>query len=144
MNYQKGDKIDVIAQNSEKFITFAFKNRCFQDSFSFLSSSLDKLVKLSKYEDGEKKQNWQNNFKFSKRNPYVSNDEDLDLLTDKGVYPYDCFTSFDKFRENNYPQKRHSTVISPKVILKMMNTKEHRKFGNTSVLETSVNTTTCI
>ena len=56
-------------------------------------------MKLSKYEDGEKKQNWQNNFKFSKRNPYVSNDEDLDLLTDKGVYPYDYFTSFDKFRE---------------------------------------------
>ena len=80
-------KIDVIAQNSEKFITFACKNLCFKDSFSFLSSSLDKLVKLSKYEDGEKKQNWQNNFKFSKRNPYVSNDEDLDLLTDKGVYP---------------------------------------------------------
>ena len=126
-------KIDAIAQNSEKFITFAFKNLCFKDSFSFLSSSLDKLVKLSKYEDGEKKQNWQNNFKFSKRNPYVSNDEDLDLLTDKGVYPYDYFTSFDKFRENNYLQKRHFTAILPKVILKMMNTKEHRKFGNISV-----------
>ena len=98
-------KIDVIAQNSEKFITFAFKNLCFKDSFSFLSSSLDKLVKLSKYEDGEKKQNWQNNFKFSKRNPYVSNDEDLDLLTDKGVYPYDYFTSFDKFREKQLPPK---------------------------------------
>ena len=42
-------RIDVIAQNSEKFITFAFKNMCFKDSVSFLSSSLDKLVKLSKY-----------------------------------------------------------------------------------------------
>ena len=62
-------------------------------------------MKLSKYEDGEKKQNWQNNFKFSKRNPYVSNDEDLDLLTDKGVYPYDYFTSFDKFREKQLPPK---------------------------------------
>ena len=98
-------KIDVIALNSEKFITFAFKNLCFKDSFSFLSSSLDKLVKLSKYEDGEKKQNWQNNFKFSKRNPYVGNDEDLDLLTDKGVYPYDYFTSFDKFRDKQLPPK---------------------------------------
>ena len=98
-------KIDVIALNSEKFITFAFKNLCFKDSFSFLSSSLDRLVKLSKYEDGEKKQNWQNIFKFSKRNPYVSNDEDLDLLTDKGVYPYDYFTSFDKFRERQLPPK---------------------------------------
>ena len=51
-------KIDVhtvIALNSEKFMTFAFKNLCFKDSFNFLSSSLDKLVKLSKYEEGEKK-----------------------------------------------------------------------------------------
>ena len=47
-------KIDVIAQNSERFITFGFKNLCFKDSFSFLSSSLDKLVKLTKYEDGVK------------------------------------------------------------------------------------------
>ena len=98
-------KIDVIALNSEKFITFAFKNLCFKDSFSFLSSSLDKLVKLSKYEEGEKKPNWQNNFKYSKRNLYVSNDEDLDLLTDKGVYPYDYFNSFDKFRERQLPPK---------------------------------------
>ena len=37
-------------------------------------------------------------FKFSKRNNFVSNNEDLDLLTDKGVYPYDYFDTFDKFR----------------------------------------------
>ena len=98
-------RIDVIALNSEKFITFSVKNLCFKDSFSFLSSSLDKLVKLSKYEEGNKKENWQSNFKFSQRNPYVSNDEDLDLLTDKGVYPYDYFTSFDKFREKQLPPK---------------------------------------
>ena len=52
-----------------------------------------------------KKNEWDKNFKFSKRNPYVSNDEDLDLLTDKGVYPYDYFTSFDKFRERQLPPK---------------------------------------
>ena len=73
--------------------------------FSFLSSSLDKLVKLSKYEDGQKKQHWQTNFKFSKKNPYVETDEDLDLLTDKGVHPYDHFTSFDMFRGKQLPPK---------------------------------------
>ena len=98
-------KIDVIAQNSEKFITFGFRNLCFKDSFSFLSSSLDKLVKLSKYEDGNKRENWDKNFKFSKRNNYVSNTEDLDLLTDKGVYPYDYFDTFDKFRDKQLPPK---------------------------------------
>lgn len=101
---EKG-KIDVIAQNSEKFITFAFKNMCFKDSFSFLSSSLDKLVKLSKYEDNVKKDKWTKNFKFSKRSPYVTNDDDLDLLTDKGVYPYDYMNSFDRFREKQLPPK---------------------------------------
>jgi hypothetical protein len=134
-------KIDVIALNSENFITFAFQNICFKDSFSFLSSSLDKLVKLSKYKDNEKKKDWQKNFKFSQRNPYVSNDEDLDLLTDKGVYPYDYFTSFDKFREREH-QKKSFTAILQKVILKMMNTKGHSKFENILVLETLVNTTT--
>ena len=65
-------------------------------------------MKLSRYEDGQKKQHWQKNFKFSNRNPYVSNDIDLDLLTDKGVYPYDYFTSFDKFREKQLPPKEAS------------------------------------
>ena len=37
----------------------------------------------------------------------MSNDEDLDLLTDKGVYPYDYFTSFDKFRERELPPKEN-------------------------------------
>ena len=41
--------IDVIAQNSEQFIMFGYGNLQFKDSFSFLSSSLDILVGLSKY-----------------------------------------------------------------------------------------------
>ena len=44
-------KIEVIIQNSEKFITFSFGSLQFKDSFSFLSASLDKLVKLNKYEN---------------------------------------------------------------------------------------------
>ena len=32
----KSSKIECVAQNSEKFITFRFKNICFKDSFSFL------------------------------------------------------------------------------------------------------------
>ena len=85
-------KIDVIAQNSEKLISFGFDHLIFKDSFGFLTSSLDKLVKLNKYKEVNGVDvlinNWQNNFTFSKQNEYIKNDHDLHLLTDKGVYPY--------------------------------------------------------
>ena len=42
-------RIEVIAQNSEKFITFSFGACQFKDSFAFLTASLDKLVRLNKY-----------------------------------------------------------------------------------------------
>ena len=58
-------KIDVIVQNSEKFITFSFGCLQFKDSFSFLSASLDKLVKLNKYENNEKMKDWQNHFRYT-------------------------------------------------------------------------------
>ena len=98
------DKISVIAQNSEKFVAFTVDNLEFKDSFSFLSSSLDKLVKLTKYEKDEKRMNWASGFKFSKKNIYVNDESDLDLLTDKGVYPYDYFTDFTKFNETSLPK----------------------------------------
>ena len=98
------DKISVVAQNSEKFITFSVDNLEFKDSFSFLSSSLDKLVKLTKYEGNDKRDEWQKGFNFSKKSIYVNDDNDLDLLTDKGVYPYDYFTDFTKFNETSLPK----------------------------------------
>ena len=73
--------IDVIAQNSEKFITFGFDHLLFKYSYSFLSSSLDKLVKMNKYvENGGHNQlldNWKDNFKYSSRSEYVRNEHDL-------------------------------------------------------------------
>jgi hypothetical protein len=44
-------RINVIAQNSEKFITFGFDNLQFKDSYSFLSSSLDRFVQINKYKE---------------------------------------------------------------------------------------------
>ena len=106
---------------------------------------MDKLVKLSKYEDGQKKQHWQNNFKFSKRNPYVETDEDLDLLTDKGVYPYDYFNSFDKFREKQLPPKEaFYSNLTESHIEDDEYERAFKGYGNTLVWKTLVNTTTCI
>ena len=68
-----------------------------------MSASLDKLVQLTKYEDGVKRKEWEKNFKYSKRNKYVKTKEDLDLVTGKGVYPYDYFDVFSKFYERELP-----------------------------------------
>ena len=42
---------------------------------------------------------------IQKTNPYIKNNTDLDLLTDKGVYPYDYMNSFNRFNEEQLPKK---------------------------------------
>ena len=89
----------------------------FKDSFAFLTASLDKLVKLNKYDVVgkdendkpiyQKREGWQEQFKQTSSNPYVKSKTDLDLLTEKGVYPYDYMSSFDKFNEQQLPSKEH-------------------------------------
>jgi hypothetical protein len=110
-NLNTKKRIDVIAQNSEKFISFGYDHLVFKDSFSFLSSSLEKLVKLNKYVeiDGEDvlMDNWHEHFKHSMNNECVKDKSDLDLLTEKGVYPYDYMNSWDKFNETQLPDKKH-------------------------------------
>ena len=101
----------VIAQNSEKFVTFGYEYLGFKDSFSFLQSSLEKLVKVNKNKeiDGEDVliDNWQNNFSFSRKNPHVKNDEDLHYVTEKGIYPYDYMNTWEKFDETELPSKEN-------------------------------------
>ena len=103
----KKEQISVIAHNSEKFITFSLNRLEFKDSFSFLSSSLDKLVKLTKYEDNKLRDNWQEHFKYSVKGKYIKNEKDLFLLTEKGVYPYDYCNDFNKFNDTELPEKKH-------------------------------------
>ena len=109
----KGEDINVIAQNSEKFITFGFQHLQVKDSFSFLTSSLEKLVAISKYDDSDKpnknewkiRDGWENNFTHSSKSDYVKSSKDLNLLTEKGVYPYDYMNNFDRFNEEQLPSK---------------------------------------
>lgn len=66
----------------------------FIDSFQFLSTSLEKLVKnLSK--EGEEK------FKHL----YYKIKEKMNLLMRKEVYPYEYMDSMDKFREQCLPER---------------------------------------
>ena len=66
-------------------MSFTLKNNIvFIDSMSF--SSLDKLVKNLSKED----------FKYLSE---VLSGEKLELVKKKGIYPYECFNSFKKFKE---------------------------------------------
>ena len=80
-------KINVILNGLEKYMSFTINNKLsFIDRFQFLSSSLDSLVKnLDK-----------DNFK------YLSQEFDknkLDLVKQKGFYPYEYMCNFEKFKE---------------------------------------------
>ena len=66
------------------------KNIVFIDSMLFMNSSLDKLVKNL------------NDFEYLSG---VFKGEQLDLLKQKGVYPYEYMNSFKRFKEDKLPGK---------------------------------------
>ena len=79
--------INVIPNNMEKYLAIMLGNHLiFIDSFQFMSSSLDKLVSNLPKES----------FKYTSKR-FIG--KKLDLMTRKGVYPYDYMDSFDKFNE---------------------------------------------
>ena len=102
-------KIDVIAQNSDKFINIWFDSLSVKDSSGFITASLDKLVSMTKYDNADEKDrskwiwrdNWQSSCRYSSKNDIIK----TDLLTEKGVYPYDYMNTFDKFNEEQLPSK---------------------------------------
>ena len=67
--------VDVIPNGSEKYMSFTLgKNSIFIDSMLFMNSSLDKLV------------NNVNDFKYLSS---VFKGEQLELVKQKGIYPYE-------------------------------------------------------
>ena len=103
----------------------------FKDSFSFLQSSLEKLVKFNKYKEIDGVDvlidNWQNNFIFTKQNPNVTNHDDLHFVTEKGIYPYDYMDLWDRFNETELPSKEH--FHSKQKIDQMKIMKELSRYG---------------
>ena len=69
------------------------KHLLFIDSFQFMSSSLDRLVSNLPKES----------FKYISE--LFKNEEELNLMTQKSVYPYDYMDSFDKFNKTELPTK---------------------------------------
>ena len=88
----------VIPTNKEKYISFTFGNYKFIDSFSFLSSSLDKLVSNSK------DLNIFNNLSKGLKKYYNNiNNEDINIMKRKGVFPYDYCNSYERLINSGYP-----------------------------------------
>ena len=92
--------INAIASNMEKYMSFTLGNHLtFIDSFQFMASSLNKLVsnlpiEALKYTSQE--------FKGKK----------LDLMAQKGVYPYDYMDSIDKFSEKLPPKEEFYSILN--------------------------------
>ena len=79
-----------IAKNSEKYISFSLGQLRFIDSFNFMASSLDKLVKACPKTSFDLLRS-----KFG--------NEHIDSLLQKGIYPYEYMDSFYKFKETCLP-----------------------------------------
>ena len=88
-----GLRISVIPNGLEKYMAFTInKNLVFIDSVQFMNSSLDKLVKNLNDKD------------FKYLNEEFSN-EQLKLVKEKGIYPYEYMKSFKRFSEDKLPDK---------------------------------------
>ena len=94
---KKGEKqdlnINTIPNNMEKYVAFMLGNHLtFINSFHFMSSNLDKLVSNLSKDD------LIYTYKAFKG-------KRLDLMSQKGVYPYDFIDSFEKFKQMGLPTK---------------------------------------
>ena len=86
-------QINAIPNNMEKYMAFMLGDHLvFLDSFQFMSSSLDKLVSNLPKDD----------LKYTSK---AFKGRRLELMTRKGVYPYDYMDSFEKFNQKELPTK---------------------------------------
>ena len=88
-----GLKIIVIPNGLEKYMAFTInKNLVFIDSMQFMNSSLDKLIKNLNDKD------------FKNLSEEFSDDQ-LKLVKEKVIYPYEYMNGFKRFNEDKLPDK---------------------------------------
>ena len=87
-------KIDVIPNGLEKYMAFFLnKNLVIIDRMQFMNSSLDKFVNVS-----------DEDFKYLIEEFGSKN---LELLKQKGAYPYEYMNSFKRFNEKKLPARNY-------------------------------------
>ncbi len=91
----KGKKsVKCIPNNMEKYLEFEICKLKFIDSLQFMNSSLSQLVDNLAKEGTEKFNHTKAHWKDTKK---------VELVTRKGVYPYEYMDSFEKFEEISLP-----------------------------------------
>ena len=100
-------KINVIPNGLEKYMAFFLsKNLAFIDSMQFMNSSLEKLVKNLVDKD----------FKYLVKEFGSKN---LEVLKQKGAYPYEYMNSFKRFNEDKLCARKYF-YSSTKDLVKMV------------------------
>ena len=92
------EDIEVIGPSSEKFNAIRVnKKLLFLDSYSFFHNSLDAMAK---------NMDKQSDYKLTRAflNQYFD-DKHIDMLLQKGIYPYEYFTSVSKYNETTLPPR---------------------------------------
>ena len=85
--------IRVIPNNMQKYLAISIGRVQFLDSFQFTMKPLDKLVSTIDDKD------------YIHTKKIFSDEEEFNLIKQKGVFPYDYFDSLEKLHQKSYPTK---------------------------------------
>ena len=88
-------KTNTIPLTPERFLSFEINKQEYKDSCQFLRESLDTLV------NALRKSNY--DFPSTRKCKYNKDDYDLNLLVQKGVYPYEYMDSWERFNDTEFP-----------------------------------------
>jgi len=124
----------IIATNSEKYIGFQIGQVRFIDSMQLLNSSLDSLISTVA-KDGLDK------FIYTKR--HFPDMGQFELVTRKGVFPYEWFDSAERFEEIFSPCRTCFIVVCTKRSFPSTTMRTRSLFGNILIFHLCVSTMIC-
>lgn len=90
-NLEDNKTLNVIANTAEKYSSITIDNFEFKDSFSFMSTSLEKLAENLDADS------------FNHVATFWNDEEKSKLVTMKGVFPYSWFDSLEKMQDEELP-----------------------------------------
>ena len=86
--------INIIPKTSEKYLSFSIKDLHFKDSYQFLAEKLEILAKNLRDKGIQY---------FRQTQKYIKNKDRLDLMFQKGIFPYSYITSLNVLEEKELP-----------------------------------------